>query len=446
MSVTVNHTGGAPGMAPLELDWEGPRHNVSRNLSKLHALLPRELSPLCLDLVDIATAVYMTDIAVLRGRNEQWVRNLSLTVPVREPGFWRERASDLSYLLYVLTHDGVQFEFTKRDGTGEQPTAKRVAFAGDCVSLLSGGIDSLAGAVMLIRTGRRPVFVSHHSGNPTVMAAQGAVHDMLSGLGTGDRSEAFQTADIRLAVNGHGSPATLPFPPTALREPSQRSRSMLFMSLAVAAAHGQGVREAFVFENGILTVALPLCSARLGGLSTRSTHPRVIALMNELCHHAGLDCELLNPFIYQTKAEIIRDILRPALAPFDIQRTVSCWAAGRASRQCGGCLACLIRRLSMLAAGLPDEAYEVDVLADPDACAGTDAYVNLVDLLSQCGDFLRGSDMDLLRMAPELLDLQPGGVSLPEVLAMYRRYANEITDTVRTHFPRTARLLDRCCR
>jgi hypothetical protein len=289
---------------------------------------------------------------------------------------------------------------------------------------------------MLLKTGRRPMFVGHQSGNPAIRSAQTGVMDMLEPLAPG----AGHLAQVALQGGGNGN-AAFGFPPPEQREPSQRSRSFLFMSLAVAAAEGQGAAEAFIFENGILTMALPLSEARVGGMSTRSTHPRIIALMNQLCGSLGLPCELINPFVYQTKAEIIRDILRPALSPFDIQRTLSCWAAGRSSRQCGGCIACLVRRVSMLAAGLPDEAYEVDVLGDPSRYVGTDAYANMVDLLGLCARYRALGDAALLQASPELLDLAATGLTIPEVIALYRRFAGEVGDVVAEHFPLVAPLM-----
>ncbi len=424
--------------ADLCLRWEGPGRNALRNLAPLTALLAAEPPPLAADLLDIATAVYLADIGVLRGRNEDWVRNLDLTIAVREPSFWREHAGDLSHLLYVLTRDGISFNFQLASGSGTAHAATAIAqpFSADCVSLLSGGLDSLAGAVMLLRTVRRPLLVAHQSGNPTVRAAQNDVLAMLERLGGGQ----FAFAGTQVTAGGRSASA-LPFPAPGAREPSQRSRSLLYLALAVFAASTQGLREVYCFENGLLTVALPLSSARVGGLSTRSTHPRVIALANRLCQAADLGCEILNPFTYQTKAELIRDILRPALGPLEIQKTVSCWAAGRRSRQCGGCVACLVRRFAMLAAGLPDEAYEVDVLRHPARYVGTEAYTNLVDLLGQCAEFLRRDDLELLALWPELLDLQAAAVSLTDVLAMYRRYAAEVQGVVEAHFPEAAALL-----
>ena len=419
--------------AEVVLSWDGPNRNLRRALHGFYPLLPRAPSPRAADLLDIATVVYGADLGVPRGRNEDWVRHIRVLLAVREPNFWQARADDLSYLLYVLTRDSFTFRFAPRNPEAADEPAGADAFAGDAVCLLSGGLDSLAGALMLLRTGRRPLLLCHQSGNPAVLAAQRHVAQLLAEAGPGQAA----LAGVRLQAEGSSES----FPAAVERESSQRARGFLFLALALAAAEALGVAEAYVAENGILTLALPLSGARVGGLSTRSTHPQVIALMNELAHQCGLTGVLTNPFLYQTKAEIIRDLLRPAWSPFDSQRTVSCWATGRSSRQCGGCVACLVRRLAMLAAGLPDEAYELNVLGDPDSARGTDAYANLVDLLGLCTDFLTQSDSTLLARSPELLDAAACGVSLREALSLYRRFGREVRHVVHGHFPAAAKLM-----
>lgn len=435
-----------PGLPPAHwyLQWEGPLRNATRSLAGLTGALPRALSTRGLDLLDFATAVYLLDLAVPRGRNEHWVRHLHLTVAVREPGLWQTLADDLTYLLYVLTRDAVELRFcdalaeeaAAQPGERGTPASSSRRPAPDCVCLLSGGLDSLAGAATLLRTGRRPLLVSHHSGNARLRQAQGAAGQSLRRLAPASSRHA------RFALQGGGRPASpYRFPPPGQREPSQRSRSLLFMALALATAEAAGVSEAFLFDNGIMTIALPLSEARVGGFSTRSTHPKVLALMNALAATLGLNCQLQNPFNYQTKAELVRDLLRPVMAPFEIQRTVSCWSAGRTSRQCGGCTACLLRRTALLAAGLPDEAYEIDVLAAPDRYRGTDAHSNLIDLLGQATRFLTCSDSALLAGYPELLDLPAVGIHVDEVLAMYRRHAEQVIGVIRQQFPAAAALL-----
>jgi hypothetical protein len=114
---------------------------------------------------------------------------------------------------------------------------------------------------------------------------------------------------------------------------------------------------------------------------------------------------------------------------------------GRRHRQCGGCLPCLLRRISLQAAGLPDEAYEMDMLAQPEEFRGTEAFVNLVDFLSYVAQLNCRSETQLLLEAPALLDLQPYGVSLTDVVSMLKRFAAEVTGVISSRFRASAYLL-----
>ena len=422
------------------LDWRSPQRNAILTLDHLEHLLPAALSPLARDFVDVATGIFLADIAVTRGRNEQWIRDIDLCLVVREPDFWQSAAEALTRLVHLLTADNFSITFCPRsDEEQRQPgyEADKASYSADCVCLLSGGIDSLAGGVMLLRAGRRPHFVLHYSGNPTVRMAQDSVAALLGE----SWPDTHLTSALHIAPDT-SSEAALTFPPPESREESRRARSLLFMTLGAVTASTAGLEEVYLPENGVLTAALPLSRARIGSLSTRSTDPSLINLFNSLCEQAGWSCRLQNPFVYQTKAELIRDILRPALSPLDIQKTVSCWMTGRRNRQCGGCIPCLLRRLAMLAAGLPDEAYMLDILGDPLPHGGTDAFTNLVDLLSQVSTVLTKSDDDLLMEYPRLLDLAAAGGHIEQIIAMLRRLAGEVQRSITIHFPASASLLE----
>ena len=428
-----------PEAADWLLDWRSPRRNAILSLTELQRRLPAPLGPLARDFVDVATGIFLADIAVPRGRNEQWVRDIDLCLVVRELDFWQANGSLLMGLVQRLTGDNFTLTFLPRtDETSEPAANERPAnFEADCVSLLSGGVDSLAGAAMLLEAKRRPHLVLHYSGNPTVRQAQDSIVTVLRNN--------WPASHVRSAV--HAAPDTsreqaLPFPEPEEREDSRRVRSLLFMVLAAVAAATAELEEIYLPENGVLTAALPLTRARIGSFSTRSTDPGVINQFNRLCEQAGWSCRVQNPFVYQTKGELISDFLRPVLSPLDIQKTVSCWMAGRKHRQCGGCLPCLLRRLSMLAAGLPDEAYMMDILGDPLAHGGTDAFTNLVDLLTQVSTVLTHTDEELLMEYPRLLDLAMSGVAVEEVLGMLRRYAGEVKQVLSTDFRAAASLLD----
>ncbi|MFQ5810604.1 MAG: 7-cyano-7-deazaguanine synthase, partial [Armatimonadota bacterium] len=150
---------------------------------------------------------------------------------------------------------------------------------------------------------------------------------------------------------------------------------------------------------------------------------------------------VMNPFQDRTKAQVIRDVLRPEVPIEDIQRSVSCWQIGRAPRPCGACVPCLVRRISMLAAGLPDEAYMIDILADPLAHRDSDAFANVMELLMLAADFSACDDDQLLMHYPEVVDGVTCGAPLAEVIGVYRRFADEVFEVVGQNFPATAALL-----
>jgi len=429
----------AVGAADVLLDWTTDRANAIADCREISSLAGGELPPLCLDLLDVASAIYLSDIAVQRGRREAWTRQIELLVPVREVGFWTEHEIKLRELLYALTRDnwGVEFyQATEGPEAAPAETAGGEAFDADCVSLLSGGVDSLAGAVMLQSAGRRPLYVLHRAGNPTVESAQRHVMELLAGRWP--RQNAAATA--RVAPHTGGDEA-LPFVPPEERENSRRARSLLYMALAVAAAVARKVAEVYLCDNGVLTAGMPMSPARAGSMSTHSTHPVPMAMFNQLCQDAGLGAHVTNPLLYQTKGDVVRDILKPALSPADIQSTVSCWATGRKPRQCGGCIPCLLRRLAMAYAGLPDEAYMIDVLGEPRRYVGTDAYGNLVDLLGHAQQMLTLSDAEMLVAQPDLLELHAAGVNVSDVMTMLRRHGEQVRQVVREHFPQTAALM-----
>ncbi len=429
----------ALGEPDLCLDWRSPQRNAVLGLDAVRQRLTHPLTVPCEDLLDLAAGVYLTDIAVQRGFREEWVREIELTMPVRQVEFWQESHVLVERLIHRLTRDRFRVQFVPwaaEAASDETSTRDPDPFEADCVCLLSGGLDSLAGAVLLLRTGRRPHFVLHDSGNATVRRVQRNVIALLEKHWPGQGCY----SQVRVAPDT-GRRRALPYPPPELREPSRRARSFLFLALGVVAAVGHAVRELYVCENGVLTAALPLTDARLGSFSTASTHPQVISLFSTVCKRAGTNVRALNPFAYQTKAQLIEDILRPVLGVTEIQRTVSCWAAGRRHRQCGGCVPCLLRRISMLAAGLPDEGYEIDLLGQAEKYRGTGAYTNLIDILSQATAIHGKSDVELLLEYPALLDLQAWGVSLPDVVTTLRRHSDEVYSVITSHFPETARLL-----
>ena len=426
----------AESRAAWALDWRSDRRNAVLDCAGL-PLPEGDDGPLARDFLDVATALYLADLAARRGENEAWVRDVELILAVREPDFWHAEQAALARLLLRMTGDNFSFDFYPRAAAEEAPTAAGETWLHtDSVCLLSGGLDSAAGAVMLLRTERSPRLVMHRSGNPAVAQAQ----DRVTGIFEEKWPDQFRLSQVRLAPSSHRTGA-LPFPAPGERETSRRCRSLLFMTLGALAAVAEEVEEVYLCDNCLLTSAVPLTEARTGSFTTHSTHPAVLAEFGRLLEHAGWHVQVLNPLACQTKGEIIRTLLQPVLSPAEIAQTVSCWAIGRQQRQCGGCLPCLVRRFGLLAAGQPDEVYAVDVLAHPRSLVGTDAYRNLLDLLAFTSRVLSTPEVRLPLEYPALLEVAEGDTQVRDVARGLRRQATEIFEVVQRRFPAAAQLM-----
>ena len=416
------------------LDWRSEQRNALLECSALPLPSGKE-RPLALDFLDVAVGVYLADLAVPRGRNEDFVRDIELDLAVRELDFWEAHQRDLSQLLHRVSGDNFDLRFSARAEEGDLPSAPAWPSA-DSVCLVSGGLDSMAGAALLLRTGRFPRLVMHRSGNPTVAEAQDRVAATLEE----HWPDCSRLSPVRLAPSSHRTHA-LPFPPPDRRETTRRCRSVLFMALGALAARGEGVEEVYLCDNAVLTAAVPLSEARIGSFTTHSTHPVALAKFNDLLEAAGWKVRLVNPFLYQAKGEIIRNCLQPVLSPQEIEQTVSCWAIGRHQRQCGACVPCLLRRFALLSCDLSDEVYGTDVLATPHDARNTEAYRNLTDLLGWARRLLFTPEVQIPLQYPSLLEMQEGGAQVMDVVRALRRQATEIFEVTQRRFPEAAALM-----
>src|SRR5690606_19090728 len=60
------------------------------------------------------------------------------------------------------------------------------------------------------------------------------------------------------------------------KEYTQRTRSFLFVSLGATIANMLGLSNVRFYENGVISMNLPVCAQVVGGKATRTTHPRVL--------------------------------------------------------------------------------------------------------------------------------------------------------------------------
>lgn len=299
------------------------------------------VAPRAWDLLSLALAVVTADLAVHREASpDGWTRQIDLTVGVSDPDFWTGQREAIQAMLRFLSTDIWTIQFV--DG-GPSPAApdKPVMPSEDSVVLLSGGLDSLIGAIDLVAGGARPLAVSH------VVRGDGQNQQTFAAkIGGGLR---------HLPLNHNAAPP-------GVKEASQRARSIIFLAFAVAGATTLQRYQAgdtvplYVCENGFIALNPPLTGMRVGSLSTRTAHPEYLDRFQQLLDAAGLRVAITNPYALATKGEMLVDCADQVLLERFASQSVSC---GRyrvyGYQHCGRCVPCQVRRASFLHWGKPDD-------------------------------------------------------------------------------------------
>ncbi|WP_292729125.1 7-cyano-7-deazaguanine synthase [Microbacterium sp. UBA837] len=302
------------------------------------------------DLFRIAAAAYFADTAIAKPEVSLH-RNFELTVHIEDPSSWRgSPISSFADILHWLTGDS--WSISLKPATARLPLA--VSEPAARVQLLSGGLDSLCGAVIGLRGSAAGVrFVGHRDASKAVRRAQNAIADTIVGPPY-DRYELY-IRDSKRRKN-HGP----------------RSRSLMFMALGVVTAAAHSAPELWVPENGFTSINPPLDAGRGGALTTRSTHPYTFHLLSRLLTALQIDVVVINPFANLTKAELVAVALPElmsdqyrdsATTSFSCAKGGTQFHHGDSNHNCGLCVACVVRRAAFLGAGIDDPTpYDCELL------------------------------------------------------------------------------------
>ncbi|WP_312840863.1 Qat anti-phage system QueC-like protein QatC [Delftia tsuruhatensis] len=295
------------------------------------------------DFLTFALAVSAADQAVHRdGTADGWTRMIELEVALCNPQPFQRIANTLTGMLRMLTGDFWTLSFVSGGEPAPRSTASK-RFDADCVSLLSGGVDSLVGAIDLSTNGRKPLYVSQ-------MAKGDSETQVSYARRLGGDARHFQwNHNIRVAH---------------VTERSTRARSIVFFAFAALAANelsNQLVRtiELFVPENGFISLNVPLNAGRAGSLSTKTTHPVFLTQLQGVLNSLAIPARLERPYAFKTKGELIRDCLDQRLLTELISKSTSCGRFGYYNyTHCGRCVPCLVRRASFISGGLRDSTQK----------------------------------------------------------------------------------------
>jgi 7-cyano-7-deazaguanine synthase in queuosine biosynthesis len=264
-----------------------------------------------------------------------WGREIELRVPVHDPDHWRQKnvTETLHQTLDFLTGDRWQISFYPRKQPLSPPRQGQFRLSGNASAVIpfSDGLDSRAVAGLMTRS-------------------------------LGDK-----LIRIRLGhtLSRPGQPFTaVPYKVLSVQrdfvESSARSRGFKFALIAGVAAYFANAGQIIVPESGQGALGPALIPVGQAYEDYRS-HPLFTNRMEQfLAALLGLRVSFQFPQLWQTKGETLSRFVNECDDGSSWADTWSCWQQSRQvsvenkKRQCGICAACILRRLSIHAAGLAE--------------------------------------------------------------------------------------------
>jgi hypothetical protein len=330
---------------PARRHWTPCRIGVQVEFSTdmLESYCVASWEPVVFDALLVAAAAEFADRSLKRPALS-WQRRFRLVVPVHEPDRWNEpRVIDaLHEALNFLTGDRWQIEFIALFVAIAEPKQQHFNLPSTVEAIIpySDGMDSRCVAGLVDRA----------LGDRLIRVRLGSRIRDASELSK--RRQPFTSVPYRVH--------------SGQRESTARSRGFKFSLISGLAAYLTKAQRVLVPESGQGALGPALITVGQGYADYRS-HPlftrRMEKFLEELLgHKVTFDFSQL----WQTKAETLREFAAMGKSGESWAQTWSCWQQTRQvsvngkKRQCGICAACLLRRMSVHAAGL-EEARETYV-------------------------------------------------------------------------------------
>lgn len=283
---------------------------------------------LIIDLVTLMGAVYCEDVSVPAKQNNQ-ARSIELAVPVFHLEKWNSLTEHVNDLVSWVSQDDFKVSFVQRNKENVFSTELQLSNGND-VTLFSGGLDSLSGAYYNFLNKIESDYIGF------INKDEEHTHQKL--ISDFYKSQFKDSTEIILV----GKPLS------KKTNYTQSTRSLLYLALAAAKAYFNGSSNVYLYENGILSLNPELNNR----FTTKTTHPKTIYLYNELLRYLSFKLTIKHPFMFSTKGEIINNMNEDFKNA--IKDTFTC-GQGRANpkrnhkHQCGICVPCLLRKISLSA-------------------------------------------------------------------------------------------------
>jgi 7-cyano-7-deazaguanine synthase in queuosine biosynthesis len=274
-----------------------------------------------------------------------WSRELKVNLPVTNVQKWKTVKNEMEALLSFLTGDYWEVNFHKsKFEYPKVPLEDQFNTTFSQVNLFSGGLDSLIGAIdfLKLNPNDKVLFASHYDSQ--MHGPKSDQKDLIEKLEIAYKGHFAYIPSVRVSLDNS----------TISKETTFRSRSILFLGIALVAAEAKKTKIV-VPENGTVSLNYPLSPSRRSACSTRTTHPTFISLVRLLWSKIGIQTDISNPYEFQTKGEMVANCKNKKVLQQVVEISNSCGKRGHrahwdksSASHCGICMPCVYRRASLL--------------------------------------------------------------------------------------------------
>lgn len=333
----------------IDIDITLPNGNIIKTsaIIQLHPLayFLGKIPNASFSLLYLSAIVYAIDRSVERKRYsvDGWSREFEVEIHIPEYEALLQYRDLINKLLSFLTGDFWDCNFV---GTASIPPIvyeQSAYFDGITgVSLFSGGLDSLIGAIdyMTNNSDGKIFLASHYDSNMT-----------------GPKSDQ-EKIELQFRKKFAGRYLHLPailIEPSISKETSCRSRSLMFIAIAqIVASYAKC--NITIPENGSVSLNFPLSPSRRASCSTRTTHPIFLKQLQVLINVLGRYPNLVNPYEKMTKGEMVQSCSDKEFLLQIVADSNSCGKRNmhqhmydnRQATHCGHCMPCMYRKASLV--------------------------------------------------------------------------------------------------
>ncbi len=315
--------------------------DLTFSTSHLESYCLAQWEPVIFDALVVAAAVEFCD-RIQRRQTQHWGRNIELRIPVHDPERWSAPAvgGSLKDALDFLTGDCWLISFAARKAPAYVPHQFPFDLPSDARAVIpfSEGLDSRAVAGLM-----------HHELGDGLIRVRLGTKEFLPAIEPSGKKQPFTSVPYRV------KPKTGEFV-----ESSARSRGFKFATTSGIAAYMVRAERVIVTESGQGSIGPVLVPVGQGYEDYRS-YPLFTDRMETFLHALfGHRVRFDFPRLWSTKGETLAAFVKECTDGASWKTTWSCWQQNRHSsvaghkRQCGICAACMLRRLSVHAAGLTE--------------------------------------------------------------------------------------------